>query len=99
MGWTFTAVTIAWVFFRANDIVHATQYLTQCSQGFEWPAGNKATSLAAIVSLLIADWDLTRKSPIQFERMVKWPFALILTIITLSFLARSNQASFIYFQF
>ena len=28
MGWTFTAVTIAWVFFRADSLEHAVTYLT-----------------------------------------------------------------------
>ena len=99
MGWTFTAVTIAWVFFRADNIGLASQYLAQSAQGFEWPEGNKTTALASVAILLMVDWDLTRQKPLQLSRYAKWPFALILTIVTLSFLARSNQASFIYFQF
>ena len=101
MGWTFTAVTIAWVFFRADGIADATSYLAHPFTNFleggvrrAWPA------ILAVSMLIVIDFALQRRSaPKWFEsrllRIVAYGF--IGTLIALRF--ERASASFIYFQF
>ena len=101
MGWTFTAVTIAWVFFRADGIADATSYLAHPFTNFLEGGVRRAWPAILAVSMLIAiDFALQRRSaPKWFEsrllRIVAYGF--IGTLIALRF--EKASASFIYFQF
>ena len=100
MGWTFTAVTIAWVFFRAKSTSHAVCFLKSCTALTDLPeAPGLANTL--FISLLIA---LDYKSlpsalePLKIRSTILR--RMIYCVISFAILQRfSNPSSFIYFQF
>lgn len=101
---TFTFVTFAWIFFRAETLTEATNYISRIfqdivqhpSQFLQAPSGVKA--LLFVIPMLIGDWMFRRNDrnyPIN-----KW-IGFLLTAITLIYLlaAYGKKADFIYFQF
>ena len=101
MGWTFSVVTIAWVFFRADSIEHAVSYLAHPFDNplhggvrRNWPA------MLAIGLLIPVDYFIQKQAgPKWFHsrsfRILAYGF--VGTLIALR-LGKAN-ASFIYFQF
>ena len=101
---TFTFVTIAWVFFRANTIQIAFGYLkhiavsavNEPSQFMYMP--DSIISFAYIIPLVMGDWYLRRS-----EREYRIPRLMIVVIAVAAlvfFLANiGKQINFIYFQF
>ena len=101
MGWTFTAVTIAWVFFRADSIQAAEQYFQAISTEIgAWPIGNK-TAPIAFTSILIGLDFLSRHQPRHplhaSSRILQWAVYVLLAHIVIY--KMGSPASFIYFQF
>ena len=93
MGWTFTAVTIAWVFFRAKDPASAYYIITHITPvGIPVTNFHLASSLMAILAMIGLDNQLYRNKTIH---------TLLYSVILLAILiASKNQHSeFIYFQF
>ena len=103
MGWTFTAVTIALVFFRADSLDHAATFLahtfTHLIEGgirrvWPWPA------LLAVSLLIVVDF------MVQQRHAPKWFGSRILRMLAYGFIGaliafrfEEATASFIYFQF
>ena len=101
---TFVFVTFAWIFFRAETLTLAVNYISRIAQNIiehpmqllHPPSGLKA--LAYIIPMLTGDWVFRRNDrnyPIN-----KW-IGLILTVIAFVYLlaAFGKKADFIYFQF
>lgn len=102
---TFTLVTIAWIFFRSENLFQATDYIKHiCSSTLIASPGNpnlKITALFFIVALLVIDY-INRKEYFQFiwAGFPKWiqivfVYGIFFCIINFS----KSQSSFIYFQF
>ena len=98
---TFIIVTFAWIFFRAENITTAFDYIGHIlgdtiqnpKQFLRLPQGKLA--FVFIVPLVIADWHLRRN-----ERILK-PFHPIISfiLVTLIWIYFKKNSSFIYFQF
>ncbi len=112
MLFTFTFVTIAWVFFRAETVAKAYYYLRRIGAGIVKDPGQflhapecKSVFLY-VVPLVIIDWWLRRDErdlrtiP---NRFLRWAVYLILFVLIAScmvgYLFNKQPASFIYFQF
>jgi len=107
---TLAIVLVSWVFFRADDMSHASEYLSGMFSGslFSFPVLPFSRMIFLVVTLLvifffIVEW-IGRKEPYPLsglrERIpgfVRWAVYYVLVII-IFFFAGSNQ-QFIYFQF
>lgn len=105
MSWTFVLTLIAWVFFRADSLSHAWQFLggmfslSLFAQTEVFPR----STVAAILVFLMIEWLQREKehglelSLVRLPRALRWAFyyALVMSI----FLMGGTQQEFIYFQF
>lgn len=109
-SYTFIAICITWVFFRAATYSQATYMLKLMSQGFKINEINFldttgfATMLFSIVSLFACEYFIFRK--FTYEHMYSSKYGMIscysiivTSIILMLSLGRDGGASFIYFQF
>ena len=106
---TFVLVMLAWIFFRANDLGHAIQYLsTLFSSSFfsgpSFPEMKRAWSILLLVVFFLAvEWrGREQQYAIAYfhayrRRGIRW--TLYLLICLLIFLYQGSQQDFIYFQF
>lgn len=104
MAWTFASVTIAWVFFRAPDLVKAVDYLKKGCVG--WPEFTMVHGMALfwISAMLVFEWLIGIKAfkSWMFGRQgtstaVRWAgYALGCWMVVKHC---QSQAEFIYFQF
>lgn len=102
---TFSLVTIAWVFFRAESIAEAGNYFAgMCSKRlFTWPEVFPVTTFVFIGLMLLVEWSQRHElHPLAFEKQrfslpVRWGiyYALLGIIIVFG----GDQQTFIYFQF
>ncbi|TXF90966.1 MBOAT family protein [Neolewinella aurantiaca] len=106
---TFSLVTLAWVFFRAESIEHAVNYLSGIFSPslFELPGRSMLKGVAKLVVLIsffqALEWIGRREEfaiarfGLSWWRPLRWAFyfTLILSVLYCS----SDQQSFIYFQF
>ena len=106
---TFALTTFAWIFFRAENITHAFNYISEMFSKtlFTYPAyenddANKILFILLIIFILI-EW-LGRKGQYAisgidvFERRIfRW--GIYLSIGLLIFIFQGEQQEFIYFQF
>lgn len=108
MGGTFGLTLIAWVFFRADNVRHATGYLARM---FSNPASYfdharyapHLLLLTGIAVLLVAEWRAREQRHaleafgLRWARPVRWSFygALAVTVLLFS----GGEETFIYFQF
>ena len=99
MGWTFTAVTIAWVFFRADNIGLASQYLAQWTElSGNTPSSRMLLSAMGPMSAVTGDWFLQENKLYSERKWLRWGiYIAIATLILFSWSDESTQ--FIYFQF
>ena len=101
MGWTFTAVTIAWVFFRADSIAIALEYLTHSLQSMaELPSRPSLSLMFFITGLISLDYCSRNapRTPFQMpSRWLRWPLYFGIAFVVMQ--RFSNPASFLYFQF
>lgn len=106
---TFSITVIAWIFFRANSVAHAIDYISNIFKGsiFSAPEVFSVRAFGFIVVLIGFEWfnrtklhplevdvDDSLKMPLRFKRWVLY-FILIFSII----LFNGEQQEFIYFQF
>lgn len=101
---TFGLTSLAWIFFRADSIRHAFQYIYGIfdTSLFSLPELVHYPIYCFIIFMIVVEW-LHRTEPFglsfkkNMPRMLRWSFYLIITIMTASFFGKSN--TFIYFQF
>ena len=106
---TFSLIVLAWIFFRAEDLNHAFNYISEIFSLslFSFPSnfgGGKALlTLALIVVFMLIEWLQRDKqhtldlSLIRGGRYVRWGIYLIIILAIISF--SGQQQEFIYFQF
>lgn len=107
---TFSLTLIAWVFFRANNIPHALDYLARIASPsfFTIPRlpsmGHAMLTLALVVFFVVVEW-FGREQSYAIERWgtVKAPLlrraATIGIALLILLLGNFGENSFIYFQF
>ncbi|MFB6457223.1 MBOAT family O-acyltransferase [Chitinophaga sp. Hz27] len=102
---TFLLVTLAWVFFRAENAAHAFAYLREIfSPGlFHKPTVFPMTMLLLVALFMVIEWQ-GRAYPyalgnisLRLGRPVRWAVYLVLLFVII--LLKSEQQQFIYFQF
>ncbi len=106
---TFTMVTLAWVFFRAENINHALSYLNEIFSSSlisipEFHNTKKALTVMILIFLfLIVEW-LGREQPyaiadlnLRLNKPIR--YAVYYSIVFIIFWAGGQEQQFIYFQF
>ena len=105
--WTFTLTTLAWIFFRADSLSEAMDYLQQIIRlhgGLSLTV--KPSLLLFITLLIIGDW-LGRKNDFALSFLTQGVLsktapariAIYMTLAYLILLYSGGQQTFIYFQF
>ncbi len=107
IGITFSLTVLLFIFFRANSITHAINYISEIfsSSFFTMPAISGTRSLKILLFLfIIAEW-FGREEQYAFKIIAKiklLPFRIILyhaIILTILFFGNFSKNQFIYFQF
>jgi hypothetical protein len=102
---TFLLAAIGWVIFRSADIAEASAYLQRMTVGllsfdFGTVAHGKRTLLWCLL-LVVVEWvQRQRTHPLQVDGLptyVRWTLYYLLFFVT--FFARGEEQTFIYFQF
>jgi len=104
MAVTFFITLIAWVFFRADNVAHAFDYLkgTFSTSLFSWVQIFPTTILGLLGFFLVVEW-LGRSNEYAIEKVdfmkrpLRWGFYIILIILMFAFTGEEQE--FIYFQF
>ncbi len=107
MGITFFLTVIAWIFFRAENIRIAFDYIRKIFSNFFIDMGQpllhpQSSTTLMIVLLVIAEW-LQRKRTHALElsinnKTIRWTIYLLISFIILIF-GNFNSTEFIYFAF
>jgi Na+/H+-dicarboxylate symporter len=109
MIFTFFLTLIAWIFFRAENVSHAIQYLSGIfsSSLFEKPVFENSDSAPVIVFLvllfIIIEWlGREKHHPLEhleiiLPKIFRWVIYLILLFAVATFFG--TETNFIYFQF
>ncbi|WP_048331125.1 MBOAT family O-acyltransferase [Bizionia psychrotolerans] len=102
---TFGLTTLAWIFFRAENINHAFQYIKGiCNKSlFTIPELRPTNIFVLLVIFLSIEW-LGRRDQYAIETLgLKWKrplrLAFYYTLIVIILLFSKNENTFIYFQF
>ena len=105
IGYTFLITVLAWIFFRAESLSHAWNYLERLIWTFDFsiPLFLVRNVYLSIILLLAVEWTQREKqhglafSAIKLPKVYRWSFCylLIYLIITNSV----SRQEFIYFQF
>lgn len=102
---TFMLVVLAWIFFRANDLPHAFQYISTIFSNslFKDPLLIPTTIKVFVPIFLIVEW-LGREHQFGISNMrnirsgvIRWSIYLI--ILAVIYVYSGNSQEFIYFQF
>ncbi|SUP53566.1 Uncharacterised protein [Weeksella virosa] len=105
---TFCLTVFAWIFFRAESVAHAFEYVSGILQAslFTFPTLNKSAmaTLILIGFMLSIEWLGRRnnygieKLLLQQPKMVRWLFYAFIVMLIGLFL-QTEESPFIYFQF
>lgn len=107
---TFGLTVFAWIFFRANDIAHAVNYISEIFSASvvslpQFDGLNRAVVVLGLMLLfLIIEWAGRfgeygiDKLGLQWGRPLRWTFYAFLIFIIGMFM-KSEESPFIYFQF
>lgn len=110
IGITFTLTVFAWIFFRAENVTTAINYIynifAKLNVGIGYPLKLMYGSYYVfffIITMIIAEW-ITRKQkhPLEFSeikapKLIRWCFYTLLTLMCIWY--AGEQEDFIYFQF
>ena len=95
---TFSCVTIAWIFFRSENIPKAFSYIERFSIGFfDRPLYVK--NIIYVISIMIIEFIIYKNLVSLYNYRFKLPIYAILTIILLFYFITNKGGEFIYFQF
>jgi alginate O-acetyltransferase complex protein AlgI len=100
---TFSLVTLAWVFFRAPSLGEAWSYLGRLS--LARPAGGTShlLFLAVLLTLFVlAEWVLKNRNKLPFRKPLPVPVRVVafaLAVCLIIVLAADTSSEFLYFQF
>ncbi len=106
---TFSMTTLAWIFFRANSLTHAWEYLSRIfaspyisNPGFSSQTVTFGVFMLLIMSLVVVEWlQRDKQHGLQIH---SWPLALrhgayLATIFAILIYGNFSNNEFIYFQF
>ncbi|MEZ4937863.1 MAG: MBOAT family O-acyltransferase [Crocinitomicaceae bacterium] len=104
IGITFFLVTMAWVFFRAENIQHALEYFSGFTRNpFMLPEVRPMLVFAFLAFFIFIEW-LGRGEQfaiagmgLKWHRSLRWSFYLFLALVC--FIFAGQEQEFIYFQF
>lgn len=105
IGITFCLTVFAWIFFRAENLSHAMNYISQIfsSSLLSFPSVMPKLLFVLLLVLIIIEW-LGRENQYALEnfglkipKVIRWGFYYII-VFTIFYFAGSEQ-QFIYFQF
>ena len=99
---TFFFTLIAWVFFRAETIQHAFNYLTHMfsTSLFVFPENQKRNVILIIILLIIEWFHRKKEHGFQIDKyptLIRWSIYCILSLVILNYFG--EEKTFIYFQF
>jgi hypothetical protein len=109
MSFTFSITLLAWVFFRAENLPHAFEFLSGIfsSSFFSFPVfpGMKKAlvTILLVAFFMVIEWIgrenqyAIEKFGLSWSRPVRWSFYYFLGLLVLNFAGK--QSEFIYFQF
>ncbi|AVR46909.1 membrane-bound O-acyltransferase family protein [Christiangramia fulva] len=105
IGLTFFLTVIAWIFFRAENLSHAFNYLKSMfsSSLFSFPSVFPRMIISLVLFFIIVEWN-GRNNEYAIERLgfnrkrvFRWSFYFLISILI--FLFDGKEQAFIYFQF
>ena len=100
MGWTFTAVTIAWVFFRAESIPSALLYFQKISEHITHSGIHRPSIFLVALSLLLCiDWGYRKNSAFFSNTPRFMRHSLYGLVVLLIYACYQTSNTFIYFAF
>ena len=100
---TFVITILAWIFFRADSLTHAFDYIANIISVdiFSMPIFPKKVILFLILFVLIEWFQRDKQHALQFDfkfpKILKWSFYLVILLVI--FYYGGSQQNFIYFQF
>jgi hypothetical protein len=106
---TFILTTLAWIFFRAETVGHAFNYLNAIWSESIWQVPNFGKNSSALITLLLVGFMLViewiarehnfalEKLATNWKRPLRWTFYYLI-ILSIFYFFGSEQ-EFIYFQF
>lgn len=95
---TFIVVCFAWIFFRAENLAHAFDYILRITH-LPFSAPLYKTELLYIIPLLLIDWIHRKNERVYFSKINLPLFAVIIIILILFLRPINTTIEFIYFQF
>ena len=105
IGLTFSLTVVAWIFFRADNVTHAIQYITNIFNWslFKLPVVRPTYLLVLLAFFIVVEW-FGRRQRYALEvfmlhqaKFFRWAFYMLL--IVLIFVLAGKEQEFIYFQF
>lgn len=105
IGITFSLTVFAWIFFRAENLSHAVQYISQIfsSSLLSFPTVRPKLLFILLIFFLFIEWVgreeeyALAKLGLKTPRIIRW--SLYYTIILAIFYYTGSEQQFIYFQF
>lgn len=107
IGMTFFITIIAWIFFRAENVIMAFSYLSKLFSKtlFDSPnyEGLNLIYIGLIIALIIVEWLQRKKehglelSTTNFTKPIRWSIYIVIILVIVVF--GNSQQEFIYFQF
>ena len=102
---TFMFTVLAWIFFRADSVMHALQFISGIfsKSFFSIPTERPTYLILLIFSFIIIEWVGRRnkyaleKLGFQYSTFLRWSMYMI--IIVCIFIFGAKEQEFIYFQF
>lgn len=102
---TFSFVTLAWIFFRADNLTHATSYIgTMFIKIIRYPLSidtiaNDSRIFLYIVPLIIGDWLLRHNERVLSRKFLNFIVLALLSWLIVLKAFGGDDIQFIYFQF
>ena len=108
---TFLLTTLAWIFFRAETVGHALEYIkgvfSNTFFGLPLTLSTKtiAVTILMIVFMIVIEWRGRREQHAlerqlnHIHKSVRWGFYLLLSVFIINGMMNTNPQEFIYFQF
>ncbi|WP_371412745.1 MBOAT family protein [Kordia sp. SMS9] len=99
---TFTIVTFAWIFFRAENITAAFQYIENI---FSFSSNKTAYSIGLevpmlLIAFVLIEWIIRKKeAPTIQNKYLRWAYYVGITQLILFYSEKNEVVDFIYFQF
>jgi len=101
---TFFLTVFAWIFFRAENMTHAFQYIQGIADSslFKIPTIRPTDLFVLILMFMVLEWlgrkhEFPLQNPLFKNKTIRWSFYIVLILIIIIF--SGKQQEFIYFQF